>query len=65
MDFCDNFTNSNTMADKRLQKTGIVPPNTGTTNVPGGVYDRETNPWDALLNALTDKLSKRMGKVSK
>lgn len=63
--FCDNFTNSNTMADKRLQQTGILPPNTGTANVPGGIHDSDVTPWDALLNSLTDKLNKRMGKGEK
>jgi hypothetical protein len=62
LDFCNNFTNSNTMADKRLQQGGILPPNTGTTNVPGGIYDRDTSPWDALLNTATDKLNKTFGK---
>ena len=60
-----DYSNSNTMADKRLQQTGIVPPNTGTANVPGGMYDRDTSPWDALLNTLTQKLNQANGTVAK
>lgn len=48
--FCGNFVNSNTMADQRLQRNGISPPNTETANVPGGVFDSEKTPLAPLQN---------------
>lgn len=65
LDFCSNFTNSNTMADKRLMQAGVVPPDTGNSNVPGGLLDSEKTPADAALNAATNVLNKALGKTSK
>ncbi|MDO9053142.1 MAG: VENN motif pre-toxin domain-containing protein, partial [Gallionella sp.] len=53
LDFCGaGFYNSNTDADIRLLRSFISPPNTGTSNVPGGLGDREKNPLRALFNSL-------------
>jgi Possible hemagglutinin (DUF637)/Pre-toxin domain with VENN motif len=53
IDFCGaNFYNSNTDADIRLLRSFISPPNTGTSNVPGGLADRERNPLRAMFNSL-------------
>jgi hypothetical protein len=65
LNFCSNFTNSNTMADKRLMQAGVVPPDTGNSNVPGGLLDSEKTPADAALNAATNVLNKALGKTSK
>ena len=37
----DNFYNSNTGADNRLENANIPVPDTGSASVPGGFYDRE------------------------
>lgn len=57
-----DFYNSNTAADIRLIQTGIQTPNTGSTNVPGGLMDSQQNP--KAVQPILDGIEQMLRKIT-